>query len=87
MVDRLRELLGSDWSWQYNGVTDILEVHHPFGVSFYIEPRSLEEIPVEWADPFATAILDAVEDGIKGAIVFKVEQVGDSLKVEVLPPQ
>lgn len=80
----LRRLLGSDWTWTPDPVTATLDVRHARGLWFRLA-GGVPELAEATARVVATAVLDAVEDGIKGPVdlVSHLDGFGRLLRVDV----
>ena len=68
-LDSLRVLLGTDWAWEYDAPCAYMTGRHAGGLWFRVSTCFASE-PVD-ADVgmLAEALLDAVEDGVKGEAV------------------
>jgi hypothetical protein len=64
----LLALLGSDWRHEYHAASDLWTVHHAGGLHIEMTPKALSD---ETWQRIADALLDAVEDGIKGRVVLE----------------
>lgn len=82
MIAELKKLLGSDWTWVRDPWTALETATHQGGLnakfSYLIEYSGGE------AKIIADALLDAVEDGIKGEVNVMFDRSGTKFRVTVM---
>lgn len=87
---RLAALLGSDWTWTPDVVNATVEVRHARGLWFVLSEIASaahgEPATDEAAQLVADALLDAVEDGVKGQVRLDTwTEDGRLVRVAVVP--